>query len=151
MTRSWSMNGCLRIVARFTLIGPLVGTALFWLFILGPLLVSNFVKNGIGESVPGFVGSAFGALLLSIPLGYALGGVPALVTGVICSPFAQGPRSDWLWIGACTVVGFAITFAGYSLFSGFSGLLQIALPMAAIGAAAAAVCAFLLRRDRWSN
>jgi len=148
MARSWSMNGFLRIVARFTLIGPLVGTALFWLFILGPLLVSSFVKNGIGDSVPGFVGSAVGALLLSIPLGYALGGVPALVTGVICSLFAQGPRSDWLWIGACTVVGFAITFAGCSF---FSGLMEFALPMAAIGAAAAAACAFLLHRDRWSN
>ncbi len=148
MNRSWSMNGFLRIVARFTLIGPLVGAALFWLFILGPLLVSSFVKNGIGDSVPGFVGSAVGALLLSIPLGYALGGVPALVTGVICSPFAQGPRSDWLWIGACSVVGFAITFAGCSF---FPGLMDFALPMAAIGAAAAAVCAFLLRRDRWSN
>jgi hypothetical protein len=148
MTRSWSMNGFLRIVARFTLIGPLVGTALFWLFILGPLLVSNFVKNGIGESVPGFVGSAVGALLLSIPLGYALGGVPALVTGVICSTFAQGLRSHWLWVGACTVLGFAITFVGCSL---FSGLMEFALPIAAIGAAAAAACAFLLRRDRWSN
>jgi hypothetical protein len=148
MTRSWSMNGFLRIVGRFTLIGPLVGTALVWLFILGPLLVSSFVKNDMGDSVPGFVGSAVGALLLSIPVGYALGGVPALVTGVICSPFAQGPRSDWLWIGACTVVGFAITFVGCSP---FSGLLQNVLPMAAIGAAAAAACAFLLRRDRWSN
>ena len=148
MTRSWSMNGFLRIVGRFTLIGPLVGTALVWLFLLGPLLVSSFIKNGLGDSVPGFVGSAVGALLLSIPLGYALGGIPALVTGVICSPFAQGLRSDWLWFGACTVVGFAITFAGCSL---FAGLMGFALPMAAIGAAAAAVCAFLLRRDRWSN
>jgi hypothetical protein len=148
MTRSWSMNGFLRIVGRFTLIGPLVGTALFWLFLLGPLLVSSFIKNDIGDSVPGFVGSAVGALLLSIPLGYALGGIPALVTGVICSPFAQGLRSDWLWFGACIVVGFAITFAGCSL---FAGLMDFALPMGAIGAAAAAVCAFLLRRDRWSN
>jgi len=142
------MNVFLRIVARFTLIGPLMGTALVWPFILGPLLVSSFVKNGIGESVPGFVGSAVGALLLSIPVGYALGGVPALATGVICSTFAQGLRSDWLWIGACTVPGFAITFVGCSIFSGW---MEIALPMAAIGAAAAAACAFLLRRDRWTS
>jgi Na+-driven multidrug efflux pump len=147
MTRSWSMNGFLRIVGRFTLIGPLVGTALVWLFLLGPLLVSSFIKNGIGDSVPGFVGSAVGALLLSIPVGYALGGIPALVTGVVCSVFAR-LKSDWLWFGVCSALGFAITFAGCSLFS--LGL-ETASQMGAIGTAAAAACAFLLRRDRWSN
>lgn len=147
MTLSWSMNGFLRIVGRFTLIGPLVGTALVWLFLLGPLLVSSFIKNGIGDSVPGFVGSAVGALLLSIPVGYALGGIPALVTGVVCSVFAR-LKSDWLWFGVCSALGFAITFAGCSLFS--LGL-ETASQMGAIGTAAAAACAFLLRRDRWSN
>ena len=147
MTRSWSMNGFLRIVGRFTLIGPLVGTALVWLFLLGPLLVSSFIKNGIGDSVPGFVGSAVGALLLSIPVGYALGGIPALVTGVVCSVFAR-LKSDWLWFGVCSALGFAITFAGCSLFSLGS---ETASQMGAIGTAAAAACAFLLRRDRWSN
>lgn len=141
------MNGFLRIVGRFTLIGPLVGTALVWLFLLGPLLVSSFIKNGIGDSVPGFVGSAVGALLLSIPVGYALGGIPALVTGVVCSVFAR-LKSDWLWFGVCSALGFAITFAGCSLFS--LGL-ETASQMGAIGTAAAAACAFLLRRDRWSN
>ena len=128
--------------------GPLVGTALVWLFLLGPLLVASLVQNGFEGSVLGFVGSAIGAVLVSILAGYALGGVPALVTGVVCSAFAQALKSDWLWLGACTALGFAITFAGCYLFS-----LDLVMrsQIGAIGAAAAAACAFLLRRDRWAN
>ena len=148
MAHLWTSHGFLRIIGRFTFVGPLVGTALVWLFLLGPLLVSSFIQNGIDESVLGFVGSAVGAVLVSILVGYAVGGVPALMTGVVCSAFARGMKFDWLWIGACAASGFAITFAGCSI---FSLDLETASQIGAIGAAAAVACAFLLRRDRWAG
>ena len=147
MTRPWTSNGFLRIVGRFTFMGPLVGTALVWLFLFGPFIVPRLIQSGNDGPLLDVAAAAVGGVLLSIPVGYAVGGPLAFVTGVVCSVFAR-LKSDWLWFGVCSALGFAITFAGCSLFS--LGL-ETASQMGAIGAAAAAACAFLLRRSRWSN
>ncbi len=121
-------------VALFTAIGPLLGAFVFML--------------------PGFFDSPwplFGGLLALTHTAYALGGVPAAITGVFVALVSSFIHRDWVLYLLAALAG-AIASAGFlvlpSLVAGSSATFSPAPFLAeftAVGAMAAAVCTLFAR------
>lgn len=127
----------LRTLGVFAVLGPLVGT---FCVISVMMLIGVFTGAFTGSevSLAGFAFVAFVGLIF----GYGLGFVPAAATGAICHLFARRIGSDLPWVAACGATGIAVT---YSL-----GQMLNTEMWAPLGGLSAAVCAWVMRRWRWT-
>jgi hypothetical protein len=136
-----------RTVGTFALIGPPVGAAVMWSWILFPALAKGFAANP-DLSLMAFLGSLAGSALAALIIGYGWGVIPAAATGVVCHFFAKAIRSDALWVTLCGFTG-----AAAGALTGFIFTQSMALDIAILGvpgATAATACALKLRRSRWA-
>lgn len=112
-------------------------------------LVLAIIAGVVAVIEPGGLTQLFGGLsmlppfiLLSLLAGYAMGVIPAAVTGVVCHLAARrAGRVVWLVVAA--LAGFAVT-VGVALVATLT--LTQAIYSGAIGTVAAVFCAWLVRR-----
>lgn len=131
----------LKTVGVFALIGPPVG----WASMCVAAIIAGVFT---GDTRAGDAGLLFIAIFAGSLWSYLMGGVPALVTGMIVGAFKHQLTSFLSWcLSAC--VGFLITsvfFVWFSTKSGDEINLDILIsPFSFMGAAAAFVCAWISR------
>ena len=152
MGRSSVTEEFIRNVGTFAVLGPAAGVGAIWVFLIA--IMASTGDDGAWDragSLPLYLAQLVGAVLLTLVVGYVIGIIPAVVTGIICHLFARSIRSHLAWIGLSAAVGAASgAVAAAVLLQGWPdgrSLGFLALP----GAVAAATCAFKLRRQRWAS
>ncbi len=150
MSQSSVTEQFVRTVGTFALLGPLVGVAAMWTGLISDAVLAGNFSGGTGGAWVDLISSGIGALLISVPVGYVIGVIPAAVVGAACHFFARAVRTDVLWIALCTATG---TLGGVLttvvMSRGWHDGTSLVL-FAATGGVAAAACSFKLRRVRWT-
>jgi hypothetical protein len=133
-----------RIVSRlltaawlFGIIGPVIGYALIFVF----AIISS--PMSAGAAISAFVVS----FLLFIPLFFVYTAFwPALMTGIVAGVLSLARARPIVYFPAVTATGALFCHEWYTRFPDSSPFNEQALVYAALGAGAAAICAFMLRR-----
>lgn len=144
------MDGFLRTITTFALLGPLVGVGVIWISLIGLAIFTGDDARDSNERLLGYMMGVPLAALISVAFGYLFGILPAAAAGIICNLFSRAIRSDALWILASTVVGAGIgALAAATMSNDKPDVLSLGM-FVLPGAAAAAACALKLRRQRWA-
>lgn len=145
----------LPLAAEFLGVGPILG----WVIVNAATLSwfayeqvvgrsQAFSDYDIAQQLPGYI-------MFSVVIAYALGFMPAALTGILCSTFSTRLHSTSTWIAGCASVGFAVTVVCAGLFFGFSQTMIDAISMISliglVGALAAAGCGWTTRRSRFNG
>jgi hypothetical protein len=142
-----------RIVATFAVLGPPIGA----FAAIAPVIVVTALTDGGGFSNEISELAATGALIGLV--GYAIGLLPALVTGIVMALWASQAATE-NWMGRAAGVGFitsgVVATVAWAILIGtssagvggiqlFEGSLTMGLIAGTVGAASGAICAALAR------
>lgn len=150
MSQSSVTEQFVRTVGTFASLGPLVGVAVMWTGLIADAVLAGNFSGETGHTLVGVVSSGAGALLISVPIGYVIGVVPAAAVGATCHFFAKAIRADALWIALCTATGVIGGVATTTVMNrGWPDGTSLVM-FAAAGGVAAGACGLKLRRTRWA-
>ncbi|NEX94015.1 hypothetical protein [Caulobacter sp. 17J65-9] len=134
--QGFQMGGAVQFGVLFLLMGPLIGTFLF---------VAAAGSIGAVHGSPGDIAELMTTPFLLVGLvvfGYLVGGVPALLAGLLVGA-ASRRMQGWALYAAALVAGFAVTALPLVVWGSGSG---DPLPYGGLGAVAALVCTGVARR-----